>query len=110
MWQVIPCIKSFVNSFNSHSRPQFQNKSAYDMFVFFYGADAAEALGLRKNAAKDERTAFRSAENFAGSAKKRTDCYERRISTKTGTKFCYAVKNSKFHSYSKTLFSKSRKK
>lgn len=53
MWQVIPCIKSFVNSFNSYSRPQFQNKSAYDMFVFLYGEDAARALGLSKIPAKD---------------------------------------------------------
>ena len=42
-----------MDNINSYSRPQFNNKSAYDMFVFFYGADAAEALGLRKIAAKD---------------------------------------------------------
>ena len=44
---------SMMDNINFYSRPQFNNKSAYDMFVFFYGADAAEALGLRKNAAKD---------------------------------------------------------
>ena len=38
---------------NSYSRPQFQNKSAYDMFVFFYGEDAARALGISRIPVKD---------------------------------------------------------
>ena len=42
-----------MNNINSYSRPQFQNKSAYDMFVFLYGEDAARALGLSKIPAKD---------------------------------------------------------
>ena len=38
---------------NSYSRPQFQNKSAYDMFLFFYGEDAARALGISRIPVKD---------------------------------------------------------
>ena len=42
-----------MNNINSYSRPQFQNKSEHDMFVFLYGEDAARALGLSKIPAKD---------------------------------------------------------
>lgn len=42
-----------MDNINSYSRPQYNNKSAYDMFVFFYGEKAAKALGINKIPPKD---------------------------------------------------------
>lgn len=41
-------VSLMMNNINSMPRPQYRNKSSYDMFVFYYGQDAAEALGLVK--------------------------------------------------------------
>ncbi len=41
-------IDLMMNHINSMARPAFANKSAYDMFVFLYGQEAADALGLAK--------------------------------------------------------------
>lgn len=37
-----------MDNVNGNARPQYQNKPAYDMFVLFYGTEAAEALGLSR--------------------------------------------------------------
>lgn len=36
-----------MNHINSYARPQFNGKTPYEMFVFFYGIELAEKLGLK---------------------------------------------------------------
>lgn len=45
--------QKMMNHINSYSRPQFGNKSAYEMFVYVYGQEIADALGLCKIPAQD---------------------------------------------------------
>ena len=41
-----------MSNINSMPRPQFMNRSSYQMFVFLFGQDAADALGLVEIPAK----------------------------------------------------------
>ena len=46
-------ISAMMDNINAIARPAFGNKSAYDMFVFIYGQEAADRLGLKKVSPKD---------------------------------------------------------
>ena len=46
-------ISAMMDNINALARPTFGNKSAYDMFVFIYGQEAADKLGLKKVSPKD---------------------------------------------------------
>ena len=41
-------INLMMNHINSYPRAQYSGKSAYDMFVFLYGQELAEKLGLER--------------------------------------------------------------
>ena len=45
-------INLMMSNINSMPRPQFMNRSSYQMFVFLFGQDAADALGLVEIPAK----------------------------------------------------------
>ena len=42
-----------MNHINSYARPQFSGKTPYEMFVFFYGIELAEKLGLKSIPSKN---------------------------------------------------------
>ena len=42
-----------MDNINSYSREKFNGKSALDMFIAFYGQEAADALGLKRINPKD---------------------------------------------------------
>lgn len=46
-------ISAMMDNINALARPTFGNKSAYDMFVFIHGQEAADRLGLKKVSPKD---------------------------------------------------------